>query len=141
MATRTCGLRLQSDFNRRLGAWPLLLTGRFITVAGRRKAIRACTRLRAGTGCLALPDRLHRSGHYRLGGWRPDAFYQIGYGIAAFGVGPLQSWAGLELSTIYGGTAIIAFAMAALSFLITAKAAARLNIPFDYRTHQNRKTS
>ena len=52
------------------------------------------------------------------------AFYQIGYGIAAFGVGPLQSWAGLDLSTIYGGTAMIAFAMAALSFVVTRHSAA-----------------
>ena len=43
------------------------------------------------------------------------AFYQIGYGIAAFGVGPLQSRAGLELNTIYGGTAIVALVMSALS--------------------------
>jgi hypothetical protein len=28
------------------------------------------------------------------------AFYQIGYGIAAFGVGPLQTWAGLDLNII-----------------------------------------
>ena len=48
------------------------------------------------------------------------AFYQIGYGIAAFGVGPLQS-AGLGLSTIYGGTAIVALAMAGLSFIIVRR--------------------
>jgi MFS family permease len=52
------------------------------------------------------------------------AFYQIGYGIAAFGVGPLQSWAGLELNTIYGGTAIFALIMSALSFVIVRQAAA-----------------
>ena len=46
------------------------------------------------------------------------AFYQIGYGIAAFGVGPLQSRAGLELNTIYGGTAIVALVMSALSFVV-----------------------
>jgi hypothetical protein len=28
------------------------------------------------------------------------AFYQIGYGIAGFGVGPLQTWAGLDLNII-----------------------------------------
>jgi hypothetical protein len=44
------------------------------------------------------------------------AFYQIGYGIAAFGVGPLQSLAGLPLNGIYGGTAIVALAMWGLSF-------------------------
>jgi len=46
------------------------------------------------------------------------AFYQIGYGIAAFGVGPLQTWTGLELSTIYGGTAVVALAIALLALVI-----------------------
>jgi len=45
------------------------------------------------------------------------AFYQLGYGIAAFGVGPLQK-AGISLSAIFGGTAIVAVAMAGLSFLV-----------------------
>jgi fucose permease len=49
------------------------------------------------------------------------AFYQIGYGVAAFGVGPLQSWAGLGLNTIYAGTAIVALVMAALSFIIVRR--------------------
>ncbi len=52
------------------------------------------------------------------------AFYQIGYGIAAFGVGPLQSRAGLELNTIYGVTAILALVMSALSFVVVRQAAA-----------------
>jgi hypothetical protein len=43
------------------------------------------------------------------------AFYQLGYGIAAFGVGPLQD-AGVSLSAIFGFTAVIAGAMAMLSF-------------------------
>jgi hypothetical protein len=47
----------------------------------------------------------------------------IGYGIAAFGVGPLQSRAGLELNTIYGGTAIFALVMSALSFIVVRQAA------------------
>jgi hypothetical protein len=45
-------------------------------------------------------------------------FYQMGYGIAAFGVGPLQSWAGLTLPAIYRGTALVALALAALAFVI-----------------------
>ena len=49
------------------------------------------------------------------------AFYQIGYGIAAFGVGPLQTWAGLDLNVIFGGTAVVALAMAAVSFVVTRK--------------------
>ena len=46
------------------------------------------------------------------------AFYQFGYGVAAFGVGPLQQ-AGLSLSTIFGGTAIAAAALAVLSFAVS----------------------
>ena len=46
------------------------------------------------------------------------AFYQIGYGIAAFGVGPLQTREGLGLNAIYGGTALVALVMAALSFVV-----------------------
>jgi predicted MFS family arabinose efflux permease len=45
------------------------------------------------------------------------AFYQLGYGIAAFGVGPLQD-AGISLPAIFGGTAIVAAIMATLSFLV-----------------------
>ena len=45
------------------------------------------------------------------------AFYQLGYGIAAFGVGPLQG-AGISLSAIFGFTACIAAAMALLSFFV-----------------------
>jgi len=49
------------------------------------------------------------------------AFYQIGYGIAAFGVGPLQNRVGLGLNTIYGGTAIVALVMSALSFTVVRR--------------------
>jgi fucose permease len=45
------------------------------------------------------------------------AFYQLGYGIAAFGVGPLQK-AGLSLSAVFGFTAIIAGVMGLLSFVV-----------------------
>jgi hypothetical protein len=48
------------------------------------------------------------------------AFYQLGYGIAAFGVGPLQG-AGVSLSAIFGLTAIIAAAMGLLSFFVTRR--------------------
>ncbi len=47
------------------------------------------------------------------------ALYQLGYGIAAFGVGPLQKWAGIRLNEIYGGTAIAGLAMCGLAFAIT----------------------
>jgi hypothetical protein len=45
------------------------------------------------------------------------AFYQVGYGIAAFGAGPLQK-AGLSLPAIFGFTAIIAAALGLLSFMV-----------------------
>jgi fucose permease len=48
------------------------------------------------------------------------AFYQLGYGIAAFGVGPLHD-AGISLSRIFGFTAIIAATMGLLSFFITRR--------------------
>jgi hypothetical protein len=45
------------------------------------------------------------------------AFYQVGYGIAAFGVGPLVD-NGVELSTIYAISAAIAAAMGLLSLAV-----------------------
>ena len=48
------------------------------------------------------------------------AFYQLGYGLAAFGVGPLRD-AGVELSTVYGLAAIVAVAMGAWSFVVAAR--------------------
>jgi len=44
------------------------------------------------------------------------------YGVrlaASAAGGPLQTWAGLDLNIIYGGTAVVALAMAALSFAVT----------------------
>ena len=46
------------------------------------------------------------------------AFYQVGYGIAAFSVGPLQQQAKLSLNALFGATAIVALAMSALSSVI-----------------------
>jgi MFS family permease len=51
-------------------------------------------------------------------------FYQMGYGIAAFGVGPLHAGAGLSLSFIYGGASVVALVLAVLAFLIAGKAKA-----------------
>jgi hypothetical protein len=48
------------------------------------------------------------------------AFYQLGYGIAAFGVGPMKD-AGISLSAIFGFTSIIAAAMALLSFFVARR--------------------
>jgi predicted MFS family arabinose efflux permease len=48
------------------------------------------------------------------------AFYQLGYGIAAFGVGPLLD-SGIELPTIYGFAAVLAVAMGAWSFVVARR--------------------
>jgi hypothetical protein len=45
------------------------------------------------------------------------AAYQLGYGIAAFGAGPLQD-AGVTLPAIFGFAAVAAGIMAVLSFVI-----------------------
>jgi hypothetical protein len=44
------------------------------------------------------------------------AFYQLGFGIAAFGVGPER--AGIRLAATFRGTAIVAAVLAGLSFLV-----------------------
>ena len=48
------------------------------------------------------------------------AFYQVGDGIAAFGVGRLVDH-GTSLSTVYGWSAAVAATMALLSFVIAAR--------------------
>jgi hypothetical protein len=84
----------------------------------------------AGLGCSALLPLAISFGQSELKGIAASAaggliaFYQIGYGIAAFGVGPLQTGAGLGLNIIFGGTAIVAVSMSVLSFVITRKASA-----------------
>jgi hypothetical protein len=45
------------------------------------------------------------------------AFYQLGYGIAAFGIGRLLD-DGVQLSTIYAVSAVIAAGMGILSFAV-----------------------
>jgi hypothetical protein len=46
------------------------------------------------------------------------AFYQAGYGVAAFGVGPLRELAGLPFHTIYSWGSVIAVAMFAVAFAV-----------------------
>jgi MFS transporter, FHS family, glucose/mannose:H+ symporter len=43
------------------------------------------------------------------------AFYQLGYGVAAFGTGPLQDLIGLPLSTIFAGGSIVAVPLAVIA--------------------------
>jgi fucose permease len=81
----------------------------------------------AGLGCSALLPLTISFGQGQLTAIAASvaggliAFYQMGYGVAAFGVGPLQEHGGLNLSQIYGLTAIVALAMAALSFAVVPR--------------------
>ncbi|HEY5372735.1 MAG TPA: MFS transporter [Polyangiaceae bacterium] len=109
---------------------PLVVAAAFIATACVPKTnsfLGLLTFALAGLGCSALLPLTISFGQKELttiaasaaGGL--IAFYQIGYGIAAFGVGPLQTWVGLDLSIIYAGTAAVALAMAAVSLLVTRK--------------------
>jgi predicted MFS family arabinose efflux permease len=77
----------------------------------------------AGLGCSALLPLTISLGQSALttmsaavaGG--VIAFYQVGYGIAAFGVGPLLD-SGASLSAVYGWSAVAAGLLAALSFVV-----------------------
>ncbi len=108
-------------------ALPLLVAAAFIATAWlgpSHKVLGILTFALAGLGCSALLPLVISFGQAELktiaasvaGGL--IAFYQIGYGIAAFGVGPLQARAGLSLNAIYGGTSVVAIALAAFALLI-----------------------
>jgi fucose permease len=78
----------------------------------------------AGLGCSALLPLVISLGQEELTTMAASVAgglicaYQVGYGIAAFGVGPLQAQAGLRLESIYGATAAVALVMAMLSFVL-----------------------
>jgi MFS family permease len=81
----------------------------------------------AGLGCSALlpltisfgQDELTAIAASVAGGL--IAFYQIGYGLAAFGVGPLERFTGMSLSMVYGWATVVALAMAAMSFVVVQR--------------------
>jgi fucose permease len=79
----------------------------------------------AGLGCSALLPLTISFGQKELtavAALVPGAliaFYQMGYGIAAFGVGPLEDFAGLSLSSLFGFAAVVALILAALSLVVT----------------------
>jgi fucose permease len=81
----------------------------------------------AGLGCSALLPLTISFGQKELTAIAASAaggliaFYQMGYGIAAFGVGPLEEHTGLSLSQIYGLAIIVALVMAALSFVVVPR--------------------
>src|SRR6202008_2106188 len=105
---------------------PFVLAGRFVIIFVLSKGNTALGVLAfglAGIGCSALLPLKISFGEEQLtaiaaaiaGG--VIAFYQLGYGIAAFGVGPLVD-GGVKLSAVYGASAVIAMAMGLLSFAV-----------------------
>jgi MFS family permease len=80
----------------------------------------------AGLGCSALLPLTISFGQEELTAFSAAvaggviACYQLGYGIAAFGVGPLLA-AGVELPTVYAVAAVIAAAMGAWSFVVAGR--------------------
>jgi predicted MFS family arabinose efflux permease len=49
------------------------------------------------------------------------AAYQLGYGLAAFGIAPLHTGAGLGLRTLFGGGSLVALGLAALALVVGAR--------------------
>ena len=78
----------------------------------------------AGLGCSALLPLTISFGQRELVALGASvaagliAFYQIGYGLSAFGVGPLVDSAGIALPTIYRATAVVAVVLGMLSFVV-----------------------
>jgi len=81
----------------------------------------------AGLGCSALLPLTISFGQKELTAVAASvagaliAFYQMGYGVAAFGVGPLHERAGLRLHEIFGATTVVALGMAALAPLVVRR--------------------
>jgi MFS family permease len=106
---------------------PLLLTATFVLIAllpDGAAGLGVLAFALAGLGCSALLPLTISFGQEQLAAISGAmagaviACYQLGYGIAAFGVGPLLD-GGVTLPTIYGASAVIAAAAGALAFAIT----------------------
>lgn len=81
----------------------------------------------AGLGCSAMLPLIISFGQKQMPAIAASvaglliAFYQLGYGIAAFGVGPLENLAGLALGHIFAFTAIPALILAALALTLSRR--------------------
>jgi len=105
---------------------PFLLAGAFLLVAALPASSPGLGLLAfglAGLGCSALLPLTISIGQETLAAMSASvtggviACYQLGYGLAAFGVGPLRG-AGVRLPAIYAASAAVAAALGVLSFAV-----------------------
>jgi len=105
---------------------PFLLAGAFVVIAVLPRDAPAASVgafALAGLGCSALLPLTISIGQEKLAGYQVlvaggvIACYQAGYGIAAFGVGPLVD-AGVRLPVLFGVSAGVAGGMGLLSFAV-----------------------
>jgi predicted MFS family arabinose efflux permease len=81
----------------------------------------------AGLGCSALLPLIISFGQKQLVQLGSSAagvliaFYQLGYGLAAFGGGSLQQSLKLSIASLFGWGAAVAITLAVLSALITLR--------------------
>jgi MFS family permease len=116
---------------------PFLLAIMFVIIAALPSGVPAAGILSfalAGFGCSALlpltisfaSEQLLTMGASVAGA--VIAFYQMGYGIAAFGTGPLVD-AGVSLHVLFGFAAIAAVIMGGLSFTLARKSSPQVVAP------------
>jgi MFS family permease len=108
---------------------PFVLAGAFVVIAvlpDDEPALGVLAFGLAGLGCSALLPLTISFGQEELKAFAAAtaggviAFYQLGYGIAAFGIGPLLD-AGVGLPAIYASAAVIAAGMGAWSFVVAGR--------------------
>jgi hypothetical protein len=105
---------------------PFLLAGAFVLIAvlpSHAPAAAVGAFCLAGLGCSALLPLTISFGQGKLASREAMvaggviACYQAGYGLAAFGVGPLTS-AGVRLPAVFGGSAVVAVVLGGLSLAV-----------------------
>jgi MFS family permease len=120
--------------NRTYHVLPFLLAIMFVIIAALPSGVPAAGILSfalAGFGCSALlPLTISFAGEQLLTmgasvAGAVIAFYQMGYGIAAFGTGPLVD-AGVSLHALFGFAAIAAVIMGGLSFTLARKSSPKV---------------
>jgi MFS family permease len=87
----------------------------------------------AGLGCSALLPLMISLGSRDAPPARLIAGYQLGYGLAAFGIDPLRTRADLGLRTLFGGASAMALVLAALAAILVGSHKRRAGAPREAR--------